>query len=157
MAFNPNIVTILLGTNDSKSWNWDSLRGEFIGKDEFVGDYKAMIDTLRTLPRNPEIWLGFPAPSFHDTLGIRDSIITTDIIPMIKQVAPDKECPMIEINTAMKSYGTLFSDGIHPNTTGSEVMAEVFYTTLTGNNIRHIVDENCQWNLFLSVERGYIH
>ncbi len=143
LAFNPNIVTILLGTNDSKPWNWDSLRGQFIGKDEFVGDYKAMVDTLRTLSSSPVIWLGLPPPAFHDTLGIRDSVITTDIIPMIKQVAADKGCPIIDINTAMKNYGKYFSDGIHPNTTGSELMAEVFYTTLTGKTIKYITDENC--------------
>jgi lysophospholipase L1-like esterase len=143
LAFNPNIVTILLGTNDSKPWNWDSLRGAFIGKDEFVGDYKAMIDTLRTLPSNPIIWVGLPAPAFTGAFSIRDSVITTDIIPMIKQVATDKGCSIIDLNTAMKNYGSLFSDGIHPTTTGSEIIAEVFYTALTGKTIRHVLDENC--------------
>ena len=137
LAFNPNIVTILLGTNDSKPWNWDSL------KSEFIGDYEAMVDTLRTLPSNPLVWVGLPPPAFHDTLGIRDSVITTDIIPIIKQVAAIKGCPIIDFNTAMKSYGAYFADGIHPNTTGSEIMAETLYTALTGKIIKHAADENC--------------
>ncbi len=136
LAFNPDIVTILLGTNDSKPWNW-------IYKDAFVNDYKAMIDTFRTLPSHPVVWLGLPAPAFRDTLGIRDSIITTDIIPMIQQIALDKGCPIIDFNTAMRSYSVFFSDGIHPNTTGSEAMAEVVYKALTGKSITRVQDENC--------------
>jgi lysophospholipase L1-like esterase len=137
LAFNPNVVTIMLGTNDSKPWNWDSL------KIDFVGDYKAMIDTLRTLPGNPQIWVGLPPPAFSGAFSIRDSVITAEIIPMIKQVATDKGCSIIDMNSAMKSYGAYFSDGIHPNTTGSELIAEVFYSSLTGKTIRHIMDENC--------------
>jgi lysophospholipase L1-like esterase len=136
LTFKPDIVTILLGTNDSKSWNW-------IYKDEFVNDYKAMIDTFMTLPSHPVVWLGLPAPAFRDTLGIRDSIITNDIIPMIRQIALDKGCQILDFNTAMKSYSAFFADGIHPNTTGSEAMAEVVYKALTGNSITRVQDENC--------------
>lgn len=137
LAFNPNIVTICLGTNDSKSWNWDS------HKDEFVGDYNAMIDTFRSLPSHPVVWLCLPLPAFRDTLGIRDSIITTDIIPMIQQVAAAKSCPIIDFNTMMKSHADVVPDGIHPNTIGSAIMAEFLYSTLTGNPIVHVNDENC--------------
>jgi lysophospholipase L1-like esterase len=144
LAFNPDIVTILLGTNDSKSWNW-------IYKDEFVNDYKAMIDTFRTLPSHPVVWLGLPAPAFRDTLGIRDSIITNDIIPMIRQIALDKGCQILDFNTAMKSYAAFFSDGIHPNTTGSEAMAEVVYKALTGNSVTRVQDENCATKKTVSV------
>jgi len=144
LAFNPDIVTILLGTNDSKSWNW-------IYKDEFVNDYKSMIDTFRALPSHPVVWLGLPAPAFRDTLGIRDSIITTDIIPMIQQIALDKDCPILDFNTAMKSYAVFFTDGIHPNTTGSEAMAEVVYKALTGNSIIRVQDENCAANKTVTV------
>jgi len=136
LAFNPDIVTILLGTNDSKPQNW-------IYKDEFVNDYKAMIDTFRTLPSHPVVWLGLPAPAFRDTFDIRDSIITTDIIPMIQQIALDKGCQIIDFNTAMKSYSAFFTDGIHPNTTGSEAMAEVVYKALTGKSVTRVQDENC--------------
>ena len=137
LTFKPDIVTILLGTNDSKSWNWTT------HKNEFVNDYKAMIDTFRTLPSHPVVWLGLPAPAFHDTLGIRDSIITTDIIPMIRQIALDKGCQILDFNTAMKSYAAFFTDGIYPNTTGSKAMAEVVYKALTGKSGVRVQDENC--------------
>ncbi len=144
LTFKPDIVTILLGTNDSKPWNW-------IYKDHFVHDYEAMIDTFRTLPSHPVVWVGLPAPAFRDTLGIRDSIIETDIIPMIRQIAIDKGCQILDFNTAMRSYEEYFTDGIHPNTTGSEAMAEVVYKALTGKSITRVQDENCALNKTVTV------
>jgi lysophospholipase L1-like esterase len=135
LAYNPDIVTIMLGTNDSKSWNW-------VYKDEFVNDYKAMVDTFRTLPSQPVVWLCLPPPAFSDAFSIDDSIITTDIIPMIQQVALDKECPVIDFYSAMEDYSYLFPDGIHPNAAGLALMAEVFYSTLTAKDIIHIEDVN---------------
>jgi lysophospholipase L1-like esterase len=135
LALDPDVVTILLGTNDSKSWNW-------IYKDEFVSDYTAMIDTFRALPSHPIVWLGLPLPAFRDSLGIRDSIITTDIIPMIQQIAVNKGCPVVDFYTAMKSHPELFSEGIHPNTEGSAVMAEMLYESLTGKTVTRVRDEN---------------
>ncbi len=135
IAFHPNIVTILLGTNDSKSWNW-------IYKDEFVPDYTSMIDTFLSLPSHPTVWLGLPPPSFSDAFGISDSVINTDIIPMIRQLAVTKGCPILDFNTSMKSDSAFFLDGIHPNTAGAAIMAETLYTTLTYKPISYVIDEN---------------
>ena len=45
---NPQIVVIMLGTNDSKPFNWTA------HKTEFVGDYEALIDTARGAAEPPE-------------------------------------------------------------------------------------------------------
>ena len=134
--FNPNIVTIMLGTNDSKYFNWDDHKGEF------VNDYKAMVDTFRTLSGNPVVWLCLPPPAFSSAYDINDSIIVTDIIPMIQQVAADKGCPVIDFYTYMSTHSDLIPDGIHPNAIGLALMAELFYSTLTGNPIVQVEDIN---------------
>jgi lysophospholipase L1-like esterase len=53
LNFDPNIVTIMLGTNDSKSQNW-------IHKAEFIPDYLALIDTFKQLPTHPEVYVCVP-------------------------------------------------------------------------------------------------
>lgn len=45
LAFNPNIVVIKLGTNDSKSFNW-------VHKADFIKDTQTMIDAFKALPHN---------------------------------------------------------------------------------------------------------
>jgi lysophospholipase L1-like esterase len=144
LAFNPDIVTIMLGTNDSKEWNWDY-------KEEFVNDYKAMIDTFRALPSQPVVWVCYPPPAFNGSYGINDSIIITDIVPMIQQVATDKGCPVIDFYTPMQSLSYLFPDGIHPNTAGSATMAELFYSSLTATAITEVKDENAAVGRMVSV------
>jgi acyl-CoA thioesterase-1 len=135
LAFSPDIVTICLGTNDSKPYNW-------IYKDEFIPDYSAMIDTFRALPSHPVVWIALPPPAFKVNFDIRDSIITTDIIPMLLQLAVDKGCPIIDFNTPMKDDSKLFPDGIHPNVEGQAIMAMILYEALTGKNAMQTVDEN---------------
>ena len=59
MAFNPNIVVIKLGTNDSKPHNW-------VHKNEFTKDMQAMIDAFRGLAVHPKIYLCCPSKSYED-------------------------------------------------------------------------------------------
>ena len=56
LAFQPDIVTIKLGTNDSKPWNWR------YGKD-FKKDLTEMLDILQELPSKPKIYLCLPVPA----------------------------------------------------------------------------------------------
>jgi len=135
LAFRPDVVTICLGTNDSKPYNW-------IYKEEYIPDYSAMIDTFRALSSHPVVWIALPPPAFKLNLDIRDSIITTDIIPWLRQLALDKGCPVIDFYTPLKEHSNLFPDGIHPNTEGAAVMAMVLYEALTGKTTLQTVDEN---------------
>jgi acyl-CoA thioesterase I len=128
LSFNPNIVTILLGTNDSKPYNW-------IHKDEFMSDYYAMIDTFRQRPSHPEIYICLPLPSFSDAYDIRDSIINADIIPMIRRIADSAKVKLIDFNTPFLDKKDLMPDGIHPLIAGSDLMARIFYRELTGTAI----------------------
>ena len=50
LAYNPDIVTIKLGTNDTKPQNWRY-------KSDFKKDMETMIRTIRALPSKPEIYL----------------------------------------------------------------------------------------------------
>ena len=61
-AFLPDIVTIKLGTNDSKPINW-------IHKEDFKKDLNTMIDAFEALPSHPRIYLCLPIPSDRKDLG----------------------------------------------------------------------------------------
>ena len=126
--FDPNIVTILLGTNDSKPYNW-------IYKDDFMKDYYAMIDTFKQEPANPEIYICLPPPSFSDAYDIRDSVIENDIIPMIKKIADSANVKLIDFNTPFLDKSYLMPDGIHPLVEGSDYMARILLKELTGRTI----------------------
>ena len=65
MTSKPDIVTIMLGTNDAKGCNWDRTPDGVQGKgDLFKNDYKDMIEKFRALPTKPKIYVVLPPPLF---------------------------------------------------------------------------------------------
>ena len=77
LAFSPDIVYIMLGTNDSKPQNWDSFGTEF------MADYQAMLDTFKTVNPNVKFILAYPPPAFEVQWGIRDSVIVNGVMPVV--------------------------------------------------------------------------
>ena len=123
LAFNPNIVVIKLGTNDSKSFNWKY-------KADFMKDAQNMINAFKGLPSQPKIYLCYPSKAYQTGDNINDDIISKEIIPMIRKVAKKNNLPVIDLHTAMDGMPQLFPDKIHPNEAGAEIMAKAVYQAL---------------------------
>jgi lysophospholipase L1-like esterase len=123
LDFKPDIVVILLGTNDTKPHNW-------IHKEDYIPDYIAMIDTFRQAETKPRIYACYPAPSFSDNWGIRNAIITGDIIPMIDTIVDSTGISLIDFYNPLLDKAALFPDGIHPNSDGALEMAKIVESTL---------------------------
>ena len=123
LAFNPNIVVIKLGTNDSKSFNWKY-------KADFTKDLQTMVDAFKALSAQPKIYLCYPSKAYQTGDNINDDIISKEIIPMIKKVAKKNNLAVIDLHTAMDGMPELFPDKIHPNEAGAKVMAKAVYQSL---------------------------
>jgi acyl-CoA thioesterase I len=122
--FKPNVITIKLGTNDSKPQNWDSHKGEF------VTDLRWLIDTLSTIIPKPRIILCTPIPAWKKADGteaydIRNAVIRDEIIPKIKQVAEEKGLTLLDLYTGFLPYEKLTSDGVHPTAVGQDTLAHI--------------------------------
>ena len=124
LAFNPNIVVIKLGTNDSKSFNWKY-------KADFMKDAQTMIDAFKGLPSQPKIYLCYPSKAYLTGDGINDDIISKEIIPMINKFAKKNNLFVIDLHTAMDGMPELFPDRIHPNEKGAQVMAKAVYQSIS--------------------------
>ena len=123
-AFNPNIVIIKLGTNDSKTHNWVH------GADEFRQSMQAMIDTLKALPSKPKIYLCSPIPAFKDSWTINDSVIVNGEMPIIKKLAKKNKCQFIDLHTSYTYGDMMLNDGIHPNAKGAAKMADIIFDAI---------------------------
>ena len=118
LASNPDIVTIKLGTNDSKARNWDHF------KDDFVPSFNAMIDSFQCLPSLPIIYICLPIPAAGENFSIRPEVVDNEICPLLRQLAAERGLPVIDLNTAMRPYLETLDDMIHPNRVGSALIAE---------------------------------
>jgi MYXO-CTERM domain-containing protein len=121
-------VIIMLGTNDSKSYNW--MVGTGTRAAQFVTDCGAMVDHFASLPTHPLVYLAFPPRAFANTYGIDGTIIHDQMLPLIQQVATAKGIPIIDVDTPTSPHPELFPDGVHPNDTGYALVAQVMYDGL---------------------------
>jgi len=128
LAYNPHVVIIKLGTNDTKPQNWKF-------KDEFVSDYCEMIDEFADLSAEPRIWICNPVPAYPDRWGISDSRIRDEVIPLVGNVGRKMDVPVIDLYEPLSGKSEFFPDMIHPNAEGAYHMAKVIYAALTGMEI----------------------
>ena len=133
-AFDPDIVVIKLGTNDSKPQNWKYAA-------EFKQDLQQMITTLcpalgqsakkrkkskKAQPVRPKIYLCTPIPAFKSSWNINDAVITNEIIPIQKEVAQEYGLQLIDLHTLFANDGDkMQEDGIHPDGKGVRRIADI--------------------------------
>jgi acyl-CoA thioesterase-1 len=114
-------VVVMLGTNDSKPQNW--MPHGVSSESQFVADYAAMIDHFTSLPTRPTVYLVLPPSAFANVYGISGSVIRDAIVPVIRYVAAKKGMPVIDLNAPTAALPGDFVDGVHPNDSGTRIMA----------------------------------
>ena len=115
--FQPEVVVIKLGTNDSKPRNWKH-------KEEYVADYVALIESFRKLGSKPMVWLCYPVPAYPGRWGITDKVMKEEVMPRLDEVAKKSGCKVIDLYSALSDKKEMFPDLVHPNAKGATLIAE---------------------------------
>ncbi|MCE9614522.1 MAG: sialate O-acetylesterase [Lentisphaerae bacterium] len=118
MATDPQIVLILLGTNDSKAHNWTR-------PENFIPDYQDLLTSFLNLHTHPKVWLCTPLPVFTTTSGFSDDRIRTEVIPKVRAIAAKAGISVIDLYEPFRTRGDLLPDGIHPNAEGATLIANI--------------------------------
>jgi beta-glucosidase len=151
LAFEPDIVVINFGANDSKhpgdgSLDADKAVNNWQFKSDFIGDYKDMIASFRKANPTAKIFVCFPTPDFPGRWGINDKTIREEMIPMIRTVANETGASVIDLNSTLAGKADLFPDTVHPNTEGAKMMAAEIFRALTGKSPPEIPESPAQKN-----------
>lgn len=128
LDFNPDIVFIMLGSNDSKENNWN--------KEKFVKDYIEIINSYLELQSSPDVYVLVPPPLF-EVRGkvmwqLRKDVMAVEICPAVKQIAEKTGAKCIDMYGVFENKKELFSDGVHPNAKGSKLFAQTVYEEIIG-------------------------
>lgn len=121
--FDPHIVIIKLGTNDSKPQNW-------IYKNEFFKDYVDLINEFRRDGRKPQIFVARPCPAFKIQWGINPDIIRNEVIPLTDSIRKATNTYLVDFYAPFLNRSSLLPDGIHPSNEGYFVMAQIAESTI---------------------------
>ncbi len=128
-AFAADIVVIHLGINDTDPRNWPNYR------DEFIGDYRALIDTCRQLNPQCRILIArlTPLTFRHKRFesGTRDW--RSEINACIERVATGAGVELIDLEEPLYHRPDLFPDAVHPNAEGTEILAKTVCQSITGD------------------------
>lgn len=121
----PNIVVIMFGTNDSKSWNWNAAN--------FDADYRALIAEYQGLRSHPTVYICLVPPvylpnAFGTTFD--PTFIQNTVVPAIANIAAETGVTLIDNNTALLNHPELFTDGVHPTVDGANIIANNVAATI---------------------------
>lgn len=124
LAFQPDIVVIMLGTNDTRTVNQR-------GIELYRAAYSNLLDTYLDLPSAPKVYIMTPPPCypFLGKVGyhIDAKMIEEEIRPTVLSLADEKHLGLIDLWSVFNGKKELFTDGVHPNAKGAELLAQTVY------------------------------
>ena len=125
LAFQPDIVLLMFGTNDSKPQNWR-------GRAEFKRQYEKLLDAYIGLLSHPRMILLEPPQPQHMneetgdlyTFDIQNSKVI-EIGEILREIASEQSLETIDMYAFTKGHSEYFlPDGIHPNAVGAQIISE---------------------------------
>ena len=125
LKMEPNVVVIMLGTNDTKPQNWKF-------ESEFVADYKELVKSFQALPTKPKVFVCRPVPvPGAGNYGINEENVQKEI-PRIDALAKELGCEVIDMHAALEKHPEFLPDRVHPNNEGAGEMAKAAAKAITG-------------------------
>ena len=121
--FEPNIVIIMLGTNDD-------LMSLHKYNESFEDDYAKLITSFESLQSSPQIYIADSPPIFNDSSDLSPAYLTDTIIPHTDDLANRMNLPIIDVYDAFGNSSSYFVDGVHPNSGGALLIANQVYDTI---------------------------
>lgn len=116
LGADPDIITIMLGTNDSKAVHQAHLP-------DFVDDYVSLLDTYRLALGDVTIHPVLPPPATD--VDVRGSVVANQIIPGVLEAARRRGLAVIDVHSAFgREPLGFFTDGVHPADPGHLLIAE---------------------------------
>lgn len=123
MISSPDVVILLLGTNDLKDLNWAK-------RDAFEDDYTSLIQRLKELPSLPKVFVGTIPPVLIDYPGGLTNERARQLNQKIKVLSTKTDTTLIDFTQPLVDKPFLFTDGLHPNRLGAKVLAEAVYDAI---------------------------
>ena len=124
VEFKPDIVILMLGTNDSKTMNWQF-------KEDFCDDARTIVESFYRPGFKPQVFICLPPPSDRTDWTISEKVISEEIIPMLESVAGQTGAGVIDLYSPFTGSRHLLQDGVHPDKDGAAIMAYEVFKSIT--------------------------
>ena len=129
LTSNPDIVVLMLGTNDSKTYNWNA--------SNYEQGLRDLVNTYKSLDSQPTVYL-MRCPYCYSLDGgdvaeydIQPVVVSDEIGAIIEDVAFDLDVELIDLYTVTEGQDDLYTDGVHFNKAGYELIADTVEEAIT--------------------------
>ncbi|MEG1643657.1 MAG: GDSL-type esterase/lipase family protein [Bacteroidales bacterium] len=130
ISYQPNIVILEFGANDSKTSNrpyWG----------DFEKDYLDLINSYLNLPSKPRVILSIPTRCYlTDPNDISNDVMRNNFVPIIEKLVYEKNLEVINLYDLWDNNfdGTVMPDRLHPSSIGAGIVAEKVYAYITASS-----------------------
>ena len=120
LVWNPDIVLLMLGTNDTKPWNWNP--------GIFREDYLRLVESYLALPSHPRVVLVAPIRIFKliPVTILNPDVLEEGVRPAIRDIAAQLHLQFVDLYDLFDS-ARLCRDGVHPQRDGARLLAETLF------------------------------
>ena len=120
LAWEPDIVLLMLGTNDTKPWNWNP--------GIFREDYLRLVESYLALPSHPRVVLVAPIRIFKliPVTILNPDVLEEGVRPAIRDIAAQLHLQLVDLYDLFDSP-RFCRDGVHPQRDGARLLAETLF------------------------------
>ncbi len=120
LAWEPDIVLLMLGTNDTKPWNWNP--------GIFREDYLRVVESYLALPSHPQVVLVAPIRIFKTipVMFLNPDVLEKGVRPAIRDIAAQLHLQLVDLYDLFDS-ARFCRDGVHPQRDGARLLAEALF------------------------------
>ncbi len=128
MDFAADIYVIHLGINDTDPRDWPHFSREF------VGDYLALVDSLKSRSPKARFLIArlTPIADTHPRFFTGTKQYHTQIQKAIEEVARSSGAQLFDFYEPLYHYPWMLPDAVHPNAEGAAMLARAAYSAITG-------------------------
>ncbi|WP_304175833.1 GDSL-type esterase/lipase family protein [Pseudobutyrivibrio ruminis] len=124
----PDIVVLMLGTNDTKTYNWNA--------SDYEAGLKELVESYQQLDTKPTVYL-MRSPYCYSLDGsdvaeydIQPAVVADELGGIVEKVAAETGVEVIDLYQLTEGQDELYTDGIHFNAKGYELIADEVYANL---------------------------
>ncbi len=118
------IYIIMLGTNDSKPFNWNFAR--------YKAQLPPFVEGYKEHANHPRVILMAPSKCFADACDISNGPVEKEIHPFILEYAKESGTECIDLYVYSEHHPEWFVDGVHPNVKGNQAFAKRIFEQIVG-------------------------
>jgi lysophospholipase L1-like esterase len=123
MDFHPDIVVIMLGTNDA---NLNLSRYD----ESFEDDYGKLVTAFQNLEGDQKILVVKSPPIFNNSLNLNNTYLSNNEFAHIDNLANQMNLYTVNVNDDFGNNPNYFYDGVHPTIEGAHLIAADIYDNI---------------------------